>query len=70
MAELTYENIATQSIVEGFESGIQTFMEDLESNLRNSVIIEEVGSVDAIIEESAKASFEELDQKLASALTD
>jgi len=70
--KLTFEDLATHAIVEGFQSGIQMFMEDLEHTLRNDVLIQEAGDVDSIIgatiEEMTTPKFEELESKLASVL--
>ena len=71
--KVTFENIVDHAIVEGFQSGIQMFMEDLEHTLRNDVLIQEAGDVDALIEttieEMTTPSFDELESKLASVIS-
>ena len=66
MANLTFDDIATHAIVEGFSGGLEMFMEDLNTTLVNDTLIQESGGVDNLIEEAIKPSFEEIQSKLAS----
>ena len=68
--KITFEDIALGAIVEGFQGGVQMFMEGLEDALRKDVLIQEAGGVDEIIaktiEEASTPSYDELAAKLAS----
>ena len=72
MEKVTFQDIALGAIIEGFEGGIQMFMENLEDTLRKDTLIQEAGGVDAVVEktiqEATTPSYKELSSKLSAVL--
>lgn len=48
---ITYENIVDYAIVNGYQSGINLFMEELNQSLYVNAVIEEAGGIDNLVTE-------------------
>jgi hypothetical protein len=67
---LTFENLVDYAIVDGYQRGINLFMEELDHTLQVNTVIEEAGSIDNLVgamleeQENPETDFDEVSAKL------